>query len=96
MSFDQPADFQAESEALAALLEPIADADFDRPTQFKDWAIRDVVAHLHLFCYPYFTSLQRAVGMTFTTGPSNTPADMQPPDPRQTAWRRYGCAYPTS
>ena len=48
-SFPQPADFLAESRALAELLEPLADADFERRTQFKDYSVHDVVAHLHAF-----------------------------------------------
>ena len=49
MSWEQPADFRAESDALCALLEPLGDSDFERPTQFKDWSLHDVIAHLHLF-----------------------------------------------
>ena len=46
--FEQPADFLAESDALHALLERLPDADFDRPTRFKQWTINHVLAHLHL------------------------------------------------
>ncbi len=46
--FEQPADFLAESEALYRLLERLPDADFDRPTRFKQWTINQVLAHLHL------------------------------------------------
>lgn len=42
-------DFLAESEALLALLDPIDDAGFDAPTQFKDWSINDVLQHLHVW-----------------------------------------------
>lgn len=45
----QATDFQHESEALAAILEPLNDADFDTPTLFKSWAIDDVIGHLHMF-----------------------------------------------
>lgn len=45
--FQQVSDFLEESSALHALLEPLADADFERKTQFKDYSIHDVVAHLH-------------------------------------------------
>lgn len=45
----QATDFQHESEALAAILEPLSDADFDTPTLFKGWAIDDVIGHLHMF-----------------------------------------------
>jgi uncharacterized protein (TIGR03084 family) len=47
--FPQPFDFRDESDALHALLEPLSDADFERKTQFKDWSIQDVVAHLHMW-----------------------------------------------
>ena len=40
-------DFAAECDALHALLSPLSDADFERTTQFKDWTINDVMAHLH-------------------------------------------------
>ena len=46
--FEQPADFLAESDALHDLLERLPDADFDRPTRFKQWTINHVLAHLHL------------------------------------------------
>lgn len=45
----QAYDFEAESDALAALLEPLGAADWRRVTQFKGWTVDDVVAHLHLF-----------------------------------------------
>jgi len=45
----QAEDFRQESRALATLLEPLGDADFDQPTQFRDWSIGDVIGHLHLF-----------------------------------------------
>ncbi|MCP5265311.1 MAG: TIGR03084 family protein [Burkholderiaceae bacterium] len=47
--FEQPADFRDESQALHALLEPLADADYDRPTQFKGWTINEVLTHLHMW-----------------------------------------------
>ena len=45
--FEQPNDFLAESDALHALLEPLAESDFATPTQFKNYTIGDVVGHLH-------------------------------------------------
>jgi uncharacterized protein (TIGR03084 family) len=45
--FEQVADFLDESEALHALCAPLADADFERVTQFKDYTIGDVIGHLH-------------------------------------------------
>ena len=34
----EAADFKAESDALHALLQDKDDADFERPTLFKDWS----------------------------------------------------------
>lgn len=45
----QAEDFRQESRALAALLAPLEDADFDRETLFKGWTIDDVLGHLHMF-----------------------------------------------
>lgn len=42
----EAADFARECEALHALLAPLADADYDRETQFKRWTVNDVLAHL--------------------------------------------------
>lgn len=42
-------DFLEESNALAALLAPLEDAAFARPTQFKGWSVNDVLGHLHIF-----------------------------------------------
>jgi len=39
--------FQKECDALAALLAPLGDADYGRATQFKDWTIDDIMAHLN-------------------------------------------------
>jgi len=47
--FQQVIDFRDESEALYALLAPLADEQFARPTQFKDWTIDDVIGHLHIW-----------------------------------------------
>lgn len=58
--FEQPSDFLAESEALAELLEPLADADFERRTRFKTYTVHDVVAHLHLFNWAADLSLRDA------------------------------------
>jgi uncharacterized protein (TIGR03084 family) len=44
-------DFSDECDALYELLQPLAEADFDRKTLFKDWTINDVLAHLHFFNY---------------------------------------------
>ena len=45
----QALDFQAESDALHKLLDPLSDADFDRKTQFKGWTVNDILQHLHFF-----------------------------------------------
>jgi uncharacterized protein (TIGR03084 family) len=45
----QADDFREESRILAAVLEPLAEADFFQPTQFKGWTIDDVLGHLHIF-----------------------------------------------
>ncbi|MCY3970432.1 MAG: TIGR03084 family metal-binding protein [Acidobacteria bacterium] len=50
-NFQQIADFRAECDCLAEILEPLADSDFEQPTLFKEWTLHDVVAHLHIFNY---------------------------------------------
>ncbi len=45
----QAEDFRQESRALATLLDPLTDAEFDQPTQFRGWSIDHVIGHLHLF-----------------------------------------------
>ena len=45
----QAIDFRDESDALFQLLEPIAEEDYQRETQFYGWTINDVLGHLHLF-----------------------------------------------
>ncbi|HPU53680.1 MAG TPA: TIGR03084 family metal-binding protein [Burkholderiaceae bacterium] len=47
--FEQPADFRDESEALYQLLAPLKDADFQRPSRFKQWTINEVITHLHFW-----------------------------------------------
>ena len=46
---EQARDFLDESEALAAILSDLDDADFEQPTQFKGWTINDVLVHLHFW-----------------------------------------------
>ena len=46
---EQAQDFLDESEALAAILSDLPDADYDRPTQFKGWTVNDVLVHLHFW-----------------------------------------------
>ncbi|MCY3828927.1 MAG: maleylpyruvate isomerase N-terminal domain-containing protein, partial [Rhodospirillaceae bacterium] len=45
----EAADFKAECDALHALLQGRDDADFEHKTQFKDWTVDDVIAHLHMW-----------------------------------------------
>jgi len=45
----QAEDFRTEARTLAALLDPIPEADFRRKTQFKGWSIDDVLGHLFMF-----------------------------------------------
>lgn len=53
-------DFLDESKALHALVQPLADADYQRPTQFKGWTINHVLQHLHFFNLAAIYSLQDA------------------------------------
>ncbi len=45
----QAIDFRDESDALHALLDPLAEDRFATVTQFKGWTINDVLQHLHYF-----------------------------------------------
>lgn len=49
MVMQQAQDFQNESDALAALLEPLGEADFETPTLFKGWTINNILRHLHVW-----------------------------------------------
>ncbi|SEG33565.1 TIGR03084 family protein [Nonomuraea solani] len=42
-------DLRAETASLEALLQPLPDADWERPTPAEGWAIRDQVSHLAWF-----------------------------------------------
>lgn len=42
-------DFKAESQAVAAILTELNDDAYQTVTQFKDWTIYDIIAHLHLW-----------------------------------------------
>ncbi|MCR9279891.1 MAG: TIGR03084 family metal-binding protein [Pseudomonadaceae bacterium] len=44
----QIADLRAEGDDVYELLTSLESADFDAVTSFKNWTVRDVVAHLHL------------------------------------------------
>ena len=43
--------FLAECDALSALLSPLSDRELLTVTQFKDWTIEDIIAHLHMWNY---------------------------------------------
>jgi uncharacterized protein (TIGR03084 family) len=45
----QAQDFLDESEALAALIAPLSDQDYEQPTQFKGWTINNILRHLHVW-----------------------------------------------
>src|SRR5438445_9932818 len=55
---EQAQDFRDESDALFALLDPLDEQDWSRKTQFKDWTINDVIAHLHFADYAADLSLK--------------------------------------
>jgi len=42
-------DFKAESDAIASILDGKSNADFDTVTLFKNWTIKDIIGHLHLW-----------------------------------------------
>jgi uncharacterized protein (TIGR03084 family) len=60
----QALDFREESEALFGLFDPLGDEDWERKTQFKEWTINDVVAHLHFGNYLADLSLQDSDAFT--------------------------------
>jgi len=45
----QADDYREEARSLAALLQPLENADFAAPTLFKGWRINDVLGHLYMF-----------------------------------------------
>jgi uncharacterized protein (TIGR03084 family) len=45
----QALDFYDESAALALLLAPLSDAEFETPTLFKGWTINDILRHLYVW-----------------------------------------------
>jgi uncharacterized protein (TIGR03084 family) len=58
---EQAIDFREDSDVLFALLDTLDEQDWERKTQFKDWTINDIVAHLHLGNYMADLSLQDSV-----------------------------------
>ncbi len=47
----QADDFRDESDTTFALVDTLNDRDWERKTQFKQWTINDIVAHLHIGNY---------------------------------------------
>ena len=54
----QAIDFREEGEAVFTLLDKLDDQDWARKTQFKEWTINDIIAHLHMGDYAADLSLQ--------------------------------------
>ena len=46
---EQAIDFREESEALYQVIKPIPEEAYEEKTQFKNWTINDVLAHLHMW-----------------------------------------------
>lgn len=42
-------DFREESRTLAAVMEPLSAAAFERASLFKGWTLNDILGHLHMF-----------------------------------------------
>jgi uncharacterized protein (TIGR03084 family) len=57
-------DFRDECDAFYALLDSLDDQDWERKTQFKQWTINDVVAHLHFGDYAAGLSLKDGAAFT--------------------------------
>lgn len=55
-------DFLAETQALATLIAPLTERDYQERTQFKDWAINAVLQHLHTWNRAAHLSLTDAAG----------------------------------
>ena len=54
----QALDFREESDAVFTLLDGLDDQDWGRKTQFKEWTLNDIIAHLHMGNYAADLSLQ--------------------------------------
>ena len=54
----QAVDFRQESDAVFTLLDGLDDQDWGRKTQFKEWTLNDIIAHLHMGNYAADLSLQ--------------------------------------
>jgi len=53
----QAIDFREECDALFALLNTLDELDWEKKTQFKQWTLNDVIAHLHFGDYAADVSL---------------------------------------
>jgi uncharacterized protein (TIGR03084 family) len=49
MDMQQAQDFKDESKALATLIAPLSDAQFEMPTLFKGWTINNILRHLYVW-----------------------------------------------
>jgi uncharacterized protein (TIGR03084 family) len=49
VTFQQPYDFKAESDALYELVKDLSDEELAQATQFKNWTIENVIGHLHMW-----------------------------------------------
>jgi uncharacterized protein (TIGR03084 family) len=57
---EQADDFLEESRALAAIVDPLDDAQLKQVTQFKNWTVEDVIGHLYMFTKAATLTLQDA------------------------------------
>lgn len=57
-SMKQAQDFRDESAALADLLAPLSEEEFDQPTLFKGWTINNILRHLHVWNIGALLSVQ--------------------------------------
>lgn len=53
----QAIDFREECDALFTTLDPLSEKDWERETQFKQWTLNDIIAHLHFGNYAADVSL---------------------------------------
>ena len=64
----QANDFRDECDTLLAILETIDESDWDRPTQFKNWTVNDVIVHLHFWNLAADQSLNDSEGFAALFG----------------------------
>jgi len=46
---EQALDFKDESDAVHALVDPLEEGDYEKPTQFKKWTANHILQHLHFY-----------------------------------------------